>query len=305
MDQSSQEKVSYVVDKPLGHGLAIVHRIADGEEFLCHEFDIDGRPEMKTLRVLFYRGAYSSAAEVLNHENLISLTGPIRNYAFRGWGNENEKRQYILWDWCDAGTLETILSEPPYSPSVDGFLPESLVWHVAISMFKALIWLHEGWRQRVKLDRKHEMYKTDEDWMPILHRGIEARNIYFQSPKGIETYGKCKLGNYGNCFVSGSVSAARSVIDADDDGTTLRNWAPAITSKKGDQPLESVIKTWWDGRETDFKDATFVRSPPTRPSLDSVSTETRLGNWLTDNRRPNACIPPEPNSSRSGPSSTA
>ncbi|KAL2162228.1 hypothetical protein VTH06DRAFT_7141 [Thermothelomyces fergusii] len=45
--------------------------------------------------------------------------------------------------------------------------------------------------------------------MPVLHRDLRADNVFLQRPRGIETYGAVKLGNFGKCFVSGSVSASR------------------------------------------------------------------------------------------------
>lgn len=256
MDKPELDKAEYVLDKPLGKELCVVRRVSDGELFLCHEFDIEDRREYATLRALYHRGAYTSAAEVLNHENLISLTGPITNTPLRGWGGGDEKQRYLLWDWCDAGTLDTILREPPVARTKEGFLPESLVWHVALSTLKALMWLHEGWRERYDQESEHwrSAYQIDDDWMPILHREIEPRNIYFQSPRGVETYGRCKLGNFGNCYVSGSVSSAAFInethrstaMDGSFDEIVPRA-EPVVTTKERDAPLQNVKQWWKDG----------------------------------------------------------
>lgn len=264
MEEVPQEKAQYVLDKPLKDGLAIVRRVADGQVFLSYEFDIDKRPELGDLHTLYDRGAYASAAEVLNHENLIGLTGPIRTFPYQGWGSKNDAQHYILWDWCDAGTLDNILREPPFSPTLEGFLPESLVWHVANSMLKALMWLHEGWRVRYDSSKgyKREVYRMDEDWMPIFHRDIEPRNIYFQSPRGIETYGTCKLGNFGKCYISGRMHDEAAIGVGVDINNRIPGGGVGMTTKEGDPPLEDVYKRWKEGYAVDdFRNQKKVRSP--------------------------------------------
>lgn len=288
MEKQSQDKAEYVLEKPIEGELWVVRRVVDGEVFLCHEFDLDKRPELAALRALYHRGAYTSAAEVLNHENLISLTGPIRNLPWQGSGTaKGEAQQYLLWDWCDAGTLDTIFREPPLVRTAEGFLPESLVWHVTLGMLRALMWLHEGWRERYDntSPRRRATFRTSEAWMPILHREIKPRNIYFQSPRGIETYGRCKLGNFGSCYISGSVTPEACLpqlgtVDYDRDqhryGEMMHRAGPIITTMEGDPPLDDVRKWWGEGVAGGggFKALEAVMTKPLNPGLD-------LETWLT------------------------
>ena len=247
----------YAIAKPLQNGLALARRISDGETFLRQEFNIETKPELEQLLALYQSGAYDAATEILNHENLVGLTGPVQALLFQGQGNIDVAQRYILWDWCDAGTLDVILREPPFPPGDNGFLPESLVWHVTLSVLKALMWLHEGYRENRDNPSENgigRLYRTDDDWMPILHRDIEPHNIYFQSRRGIETYGRCKLGNFGNCYVSGSVGATD---EAEKERVSSAGELPggtrtgsgrvnqAVTTEEGDPPLEEVKPLWF------------------------------------------------------------
>ncbi|RYO77556.1 hypothetical protein DL766_005027 [Monosporascus sp. MC13-8B] len=90
------------------------------------------------------------------------------------------------------------------------FLPESLCWHVLCSVLKALAWLHDGvtsLKFNEQLGQYIEMGPDDPYWQPILHRNITPANIFFTHPKRHETYGLCKLGNFGQAFVSDLSSA--------------------------------------------------------------------------------------------------
>jgi serine/threonine protein kinase len=60
--------------------------------------------------------------------------------------------------------------------------------------------------------------------MPVLHRDVRAENVFLQHPRGIETYGPVKLGNFGRCWVSGGVARSTEtpvVAVAEGDGVTL------------------------------------------------------------------------------------
>ncbi|KAL2187241.1 hypothetical protein L209DRAFT_742592 [Thermothelomyces heterothallicus CBS 203.75] len=150
-------------------------------------------------------------------------------------------RRMLLWDYPDAGTLRDVLGD--YAPrdgnhgsgsgDGDGSMPESFVWHVALGLLRALQWLHEGIREtygvvaaaaadspvddgggggggrKRRWRRVRSRKEAEKDWMPVLHRDLRADNVFLQHPRGIETYGAVKLGNFGRCFVSGSVSASR------------------------------------------------------------------------------------------------
>ncbi|KAK3682440.1 kinase-like domain-containing protein [Podospora appendiculata] len=215
-------KNEYTLFKPLPDGLALVKRIIDGETFIAEPFE-SPVPEEAELRA---RGAAEAAANILNHENLVSLNTEIINIPV-AWKNRPEDEYWpshiILWDYCDAGTLENLLENPPVPRSPTGFLPESLVWHVALGMLRALQWLHEGIRDVYGVEaetgparknfyccrRVRGTTPPEKDWMPVLHRNIKPGNIYLQHPKGIEMYGAVKLGDYGSCIVTGKVRENR------------------------------------------------------------------------------------------------
>ncbi|KAK1773223.1 hypothetical protein QBC45DRAFT_295476, partial [Copromyces sp. CBS 386.78] len=118
--------------------------------------------------------------------------------------------------------LGTVLTEgkPSQIKEGAGFLPESLVWHVALGLLRALMFLHEGKREVISVEmdpltgnfqrvrKVHGPPETEPDWLPILHRDVRAENIYLQHPRGIETYGAVKLGGFENCYVSSAVVMA-------------------------------------------------------------------------------------------------
>ncbi|KAI0169356.1 hypothetical protein GGR52DRAFT_517488 [Hypoxylon sp. FL1284] len=165
---------------------------------------------------------------LLSHDNLVRLGDWITVKKPRG-GKNVEYRTYAVWDYCEAGVLGNLIVPPPihnktremypedenhnfgfaddyalHLPQPEAFLPESLCWHVLLSIMKALAWLHDGsWE--VIPDRKtgKMSMKPEPNWQPIMHRNITPNNIFFQHPQATEWYGPCKLGNYANMFISG------------------------------------------------------------------------------------------------------
>lgn len=239
------KKPSYSLYKPLPNGLFLVRRITDGEVFLAHPLDAapsnDDRDEATTTTTteeLIRRGAARAAANLLNHENLVSIHDELVDLPLRGGGNGSEgatqrKRRMLLWDWCDAGTLQDVFDAyTPAFPATEGgdvggggdgggFLPEGFIWHVGLGLLRALQWLHEGVRDVYAVAEaeggngrrcrrvRGKAAAEGADWMPVLHRDVRAENVFLQRPRGIETYGAVKLGNFERCFVSGSVGARR------------------------------------------------------------------------------------------------
>ncbi len=128
-----------------------------------------------------------------------------------GGEGDHHPSELVLWDYCDAGTLRSLIDRPPADcrPRARGFLPESLCWHVFRSLLSALAWLHDGYRvddytdPRSGFAPKRGEWVVDCDWMPILHRDLRPENVYFQYRRSRETYGLCKLGFFGECSVSG------------------------------------------------------------------------------------------------------
>lgn len=153
-------------------------------------------------------------AQIFNHENIVSIAGHIRAHPVVGAVSAaqdpklGQPRDYIVWDFCDAANLSALFQSKPYV-SCQGYLPESLCWHVLTSLLSAITYLHDG--KRLFLDAKaspgdqRRWMSVDQDWNPILHRAIEPRNILFQHPRGSETYGLCKLGNFEHAVVTNHV----------------------------------------------------------------------------------------------------
>ncbi|KAH8666374.1 hypothetical protein BX600DRAFT_549465 [Xylariales sp. PMI_506] len=163
---------------------------------------------------------------ILNHENLVNLVDwiQVKDKLNPGSGMKRLKH-YLLWDFCNAGTLENLLmprnelgwqgineTGSPHDRSEDGtsrtskiFLPEGFCWHVLCSLLKCLAWLHHGLREEYDTQTgDYELVRVDFDWHTILHRSISPSNIFFCDPQTKhETYGLCKLGNFSQAFVSG------------------------------------------------------------------------------------------------------
>ncbi len=134
----------------------------------------------------------------------------------------------FLWDYCDAGTLQNVLDDFSHDSdplAAGGFLPEGFVWHVALGLLRALQWLHEGARETYEVlpplagkgsgggfedgaeercRRVRGRKEAEKGWMPVLHRDVRAENVFLQHPRGVETYGAVKLGNFERCWVAGS-----------------------------------------------------------------------------------------------------
>lgn len=233
----------YELTKELAPDTFLVRRKSDGQLFLGYPWDVE--TTAPGFHALMQRGANDAVLALLNHSNLISHVDTIHSYVTRR--GELAHQTVSLTDYCAAGTLWNFMEKTPVQPvinletnRVQKWLPESLCWHVALSMLKALAWLHEGFRDEDVIAVMQEIGAAwqksagetargrGEDWMPVLHRGVNATNIYFQKPQGSETYGLCKLGNFGEVFVSGHIDVAGA--------------APVVCSEDGECRLEEVIE---------------------------------------------------------------
>ncbi|KAK4189343.1 hypothetical protein QBC35DRAFT_546156 [Podospora australis] len=209
---------SYVLYKTLGNGRFLVRRKEDGAIFIGHPF-ASYYQISSPVTALVDRGAGHAAANVLNHENLVSIHAELLSFLPRDTAQRKIKARVptrlLLQDYCDLGNLRTLLDEPPVSPNRNYFLPESLCWHVTICLLRALQWLHEGKRDHrlVTADpanpkrclRVREVTQPEPDWLPIFHRNIRPENVGFTSPRGIETYGQVKLRDLSSCSVVNGV----------------------------------------------------------------------------------------------------
>lgn len=178
--------------------------------------DVEGAEKQNTIdeAFAFYNLIHgskvgSAIAQIFNHENIISIAGYIKTHPVTTSPARAHFEEYIVWDYCDASNLSALFQSIPYE-STKPYLPESLCWHVLTSLLSAITYLHDG--KRLFLDTEApagEEEKTwesvDQDWHPILHRAIEPRNIFFQHPRGVETYGLCRLGNFEHAAVTNHV----------------------------------------------------------------------------------------------------
>lgn len=189
----------------------------------------------------------ASIAQIFNHENIISIAGHIKTHPFIGTApvagepQLSRPRNYIVWDYCDAGNLSGLFLCSPHKSPPDFYLPESLCWHVLTSLLNAITYLHDG--KRLILDTKEpqgeerQWLPVDQDWNPILHRAIEPRNIFFQHPRGSETYGLCKLGNFEHAAVTNHVIPPGDGPDAVDEDVEI---SIAMASQRGFESLDTL-----------------------------------------------------------------
>ncbi|KAH6617052.1 hypothetical protein F5144DRAFT_596146 [Chaetomium tenue] len=272
-------KATYVLLKPLDANLFLARRTTDGEILLARPLEPHTHTPTPTttttsspiadrtrqhhreharLTSLLASGAATPAANLLNHENIVSIHDELVDVPLhlRGQGDDGaghlldplgdgRARRMFLWDFPDAGTLRDVLED--FAPregaagagavdfmEVGGFLPESFVWHVGLGLLRALQWLHEGVRDTYAVvqhegsvrgfKRLRGKTEAEADWMPVLHRGLRAENVFLQLPKGFETYGAVKLGSFEKCYISGNVAKMKEtpvVAMETEDGVSL------------------------------------------------------------------------------------
>ncbi|KAK6449702.1 hypothetical protein FP744_10005952 [Trichoderma asperellum] len=203
---------------------------------ILNESDVEDTDKQKIVdeTVAFYNLLYdlkvsSTIAQIFNHENIVSIAGYIKTRPVAAGSERAHLEEYIVWDYCDASNLSALLQSKPYS-STKFYLPESLCWHVLTSLLSAITYLHDG--KRLFLDTKatageeKRWESVDQDWHPILHRAIEPRSIFFQHPRGIETYGLCKLGNFEHAVVTNHVITPSGGYATEQDVEISRAMAP-------------------------------------------------------------------------------
>ncbi|KAL1881774.1 hypothetical protein Daus18300_000827 [Diaporthe australafricana] len=236
-----QQRHDYNIQKRLDDNVYVVRRKSDNVQLLGSRWD--NSVVTPAFSDLLSRGTKGALSSLLNHTNLINYTDTVADNILQGraTGTGVSSQRMLLWDFCDAGTLSNLFNEQPVLPVTTGpdndqvvvhFLPEGLCWHVLLSVLKALSWLHEGHRDETRLTmpsgaRTADDWYSEPDWLPVLHRGVQPDNIFFQHPRGIETYGLCKLGNYSSCAVSNhvnnhSIGQVVSATRGDESLVTLR-----------------------------------------------------------------------------------
>ena len=202
--------------KELEDDVWLAERLSDHEPFIARRitelsFCADAQEASDAMgisKLLEECGIDRALAQLLNHENILSLVGVITEKTTSDLG-ETVSYIWLVWDYPDAGTLSQLFHDRELAATYTGkrYMPESLVWHVLRSVLGALLYLHEGTRQFVDKDNPVETWSrsVDEDWHPVLHGAVTAENIFFQYPRGTEEYGVCKLGNFSYAYISGKV----------------------------------------------------------------------------------------------------
>ncbi|KAL8392897.1 hypothetical protein RB595_002911 [Gaeumannomyces hyphopodioides] len=254
-----------------GYAKVLLHRESDGEVLLGQTLEGEGQPAR--IKAIVDSGFGEMLENLLNHENLVSIAGYVSTTDPKAGGEPGKIARYVAWDYCDAGTLEMLFRDPPVLPRSGGFLPASLCWHVVLSLLRGLAWLHDGYREdeaaymvdrreadarfgddpRLGVQRHTRPFVADPDWMPVLHRAITPNNVFFQQPRGIETYGLCKLGNYSQVHVSGHVNArsVEGIVVAPEkgDAPVMAMWVELLKGKAGIRSQPKNKRPYTQGSE--------------------------------------------------------
>jgi hypothetical protein len=184
-------------------------------------------------------------SRILNHQNIISLVDIVQASSFAGKSMPGDYGDLTIWEDMDAGSLSYLLPSPNALPdftdakgwhalAAQNFerfsLPESLCWHVLISISKALLWLHHGVKETEGIPG--DIMKHDDDWQPILIRDVSPGQIWFKKPKPGETYGECKLGGFQWAKVTGLVGGSMAIAGRVEEASREKQfyWAPVCSS---------------------------------------------------------------------------
>jgi serine/threonine protein kinase len=214
------------------------------------------RREAEALNTLLssHNQAYT-IRQILNHENLVSIVGIIENWPFNKSQTSDvtpgNNVQMLVWDFGDAGNLSALFRHYPCKSS-EFYLPESLCWHVLRSLIRAVTYLHDGKRliyrpEQLGRHMVREWVSVNTDWFPILHRCIEPRNVWLQHPRGNETYGQCKLGDYSHAAITCHIVDGQfnpDTVRSDSNGMALATkegiWRLDDTRSAYDVPPASI-----------------------------------------------------------------
>jgi len=258
-------KEEYSIFKTYIDGRVLVRRLSDGETLIGQPWDINSNSRTELSKLLAPGGPLAATASLLNHPNLVNIHTELIQFPVVGVDTRpTTAKRYLLWDYCDAGTVASLLDDPPVKATATGFLPESLVWHVLLDMLRALQWLHEGVRDIYDVDygsvkgrcsRIRGTLGPEREWMPVLHMAVRPENVFLMQPRGIETYGACKLGEFSWCEVSGHPDTGKGSRE-----TPLVAWKEEDV--EGGFILRKVKRGWkvwdkvcWDQEEGGVREA--------------------------------------------------
>lgn len=159
-------------------------------------------------------------------ENLVALETTV---------NSADARHWIAWESYQGDSLQSYIGVNQRrltraSSNTPG-LPEPLVWHVLVSLLKAITYLHTG-------KRHHDDQGEHTDWLPIVHDSIDPSNIFLTGDTNDQTDTHCRLGGFFKCVVLPSSEEAST--NAGHTGTVADFPIIAIEDETGFEAPELV-----------------------------------------------------------------
>lgn len=133
---------------------------------------------------------FDAVIAILNaHDNLVAIETTV---------DPADPGHITAWESYEGDSLDNILlanqaRRTRASSNTQG-LPETLVWHILISLLKAVVYLHTG-------AGSNNEQQQQADWMPMVHNAIDPSNIYVGRPTNDQSDIHCKLGGFSNCTV--------------------------------------------------------------------------------------------------------
>jgi len=182
-----------------------VLRTSDNKSFLATKIpdivckDVKGTTFTTYLADAIIPTAAQPLSHLLNHPNIISLIDIVRTGHLEG--DVSERGEYgdiVVFEDMTAGCLSYVLPLASTYPRMDDelswhtlaaqnfqrfSLPEGLCWHVLRSILRALLWLHYGIRETLRVV-PGEWTSNDEDWQTVLIGDVSPGQVWFKDPKG-------------------------------------------------------------------------------------------------------------------------
>lgn len=142
-------------------GISLVQNTKTGEKFICKE--IVARKAKPELIASQRMNGFDHIIQLRDH-----IPSQLNKLDSLG---EDIHHHKLYFEHCDLGSLTNLLKRHEVEQQR---IPESFIWHVLLSMAKALQACHAG-------------PKKSEKWVPIAHRDVMAGNILFSSSSNTNT----------------------------------------------------------------------------------------------------------------------
>ncbi|PVH98430.1 hypothetical protein DM02DRAFT_46158 [Periconia macrospinosa] len=158
-------------------GISLVRNTKTGEQLICKKV-VASKAEDELRAVRRMRG----------FDNIIQLRDhvPSPKPELNLWGADISIHE-LYFEHCDLGSLSSFLKRHELA---EQRVPESFIWHVLLSMAKALQVCHAGPTNTTERER----------WTPIAHRDVMAGNILLSSspPTDNNLYPRVVLSDFGS-----------------------------------------------------------------------------------------------------------